>query len=222
VADRQSQVRSGDFGRPVVNPPAFTYMLFLRELNASFRPMLGDDEIVAGATVVSGPAPGKLAWLGVGGGALLSAAWAALHIGGELSHFGLGRLWGAEAGAIVPPLILASISTRYQKTMLIAVSRRSVIVSRRGFRRRFTHTVVAPVSAMRFEGCQRTPRRTSIGLDMPGTGSIRLHAVKSHRAEIEQVLAAAHAVGVPLSTSAAGGSAVFSANADTALPPVTS
>jgi hypothetical protein len=46
-----------------VKPPAFTYMLFLRQLNASFRPVLGDDEIIAGAVVVAGPAPYPMRWL---------------------------------------------------------------------------------------------------------------------------------------------------------------
>jgi len=46
-----------------VKPPTFTYMLFLRQLNASFRPVLGDDEIIAGGVVVAGPAPYPMRWL---------------------------------------------------------------------------------------------------------------------------------------------------------------
>jgi hypothetical protein len=50
-------------------PPAFTYGLFLQQVSAALRPVLGDDEVVAAAKVVSGPPPYRLGWLGAAGGA---------------------------------------------------------------------------------------------------------------------------------------------------------
>ena len=98
-----------------MNPLAFTYMLFMRQLNVSFRPILGGDEIIAGAVVVSGPAPYPLHWLSAAGGTLLTAALATVSTG-RLFHPGLGGFWGVEIGATMPPLGMALLTAPYQKS----------------------------------------------------------------------------------------------------------
>jgi hypothetical protein len=206
----------------VKRPPAFTYGLFLRQLNSSFRPVLGEDEIVAAAKVVSGAPPYPLRFLSAAAGSLLSVVLAALRIagiGGAPAHLWIGGLWTAELTAIMPTFLASLIPAYFQRSMVVAVTREHVVVARQtAFRRRLTRVVVTPAISARIAATRRTRWTTTIVLDRPGTGPIRLNAIKSQRAELDQVLAAAYSAGVLVSTSATVSDQVSGTPADMQLP----
>jgi hypothetical protein len=176
-------------------PPAFTYGLFLRQVDAQLRPVLGDDEIRAAAVVFSGPAPYPLIWLTTAGGAAL--AWLLRTVGsfGALMHS--HGFWVYELVVMMPVVCAALPGLLLQKSMLVAVTDAQFLAARWSIRRREASRKASRVSLMPANITVITTRRqlwtTTIVLNGPGTGPIRLHAIKGHRAELESVLAAAQA-----------------------------
>jgi hypothetical protein len=105
--------------------------------------------------------------------------------------------------------------------MLVAMTRQRVVVARlTAFRRRPAGVVTAPVTIVRITATRRTAWTTTIVLETPGTGPIRLNAIRPHRAEIAHVLAVANWAGVPVSTSATVSALATGTQADIQLPVV--
>ena len=184
-------------------PPAFTYGLFLQQVNAALRPVLGDDEVVAAAKVVSGPPPYRLGWLGAAGGAAITALLStqdnaptgAHSLAGAIGHTGLAVFLGPAAAALIPAY--------FQRSMVMAVTKDHVVVARRNaFHGRYRRIVVMPATSTIIAVPRRTRWTTAIVINTPGTGPLRLNAIKRHRAEMDQVLGAAQWAGVPTSASA--------------------
>jgi hypothetical protein len=182
-------------------PPSFSYGLFLRQVNEQFRPVLGDDEIKAAAVVSSGPSPYPMIWLAAAGGSALS--WL-LHIAANLGPLTQpGAFWGYEA-ATVAGIICASIPALVlQRTMLIAVTSEQLLSSRWSMRRHRGSRVSLTRADITMITTQRRRWTTTIAITGQGTSPTRLHAIKGHRAELEQVLAAAAAAGALVDTSIA-------------------
>lgn len=188
--------------------PAFSYGLFLRRLNVSLHPVLGDDEIVAAAQVLSGPPPYPLVFLCMAGVWVVSAILSAL-----------GIVWMRVGSAVLLPAGGFLMPPCFQRSMLVAMTRQRVVVARlTAFRRRPARVVTAHLTSARITETRRTPRTTTIVLDTPGTGSIRLNAIGPHRAEIAHVLAGANWAGVPISTSATVSALATGTAADGQLP----
>jgi hypothetical protein len=103
----------------------------------------------------------------------------------------------------IPPVAAALIPARLQRTMLVAVTRQQVLVSRWStLRQRPSRLVVTPAPGVMITASRRTRWTTTILVNTPGTGLLRLNGIKGHRAEIDQVLAAAYSAGVAISASA--------------------
>jgi hypothetical protein len=185
-------------------PPAISYALFLQQVNGSFRHVLGDDEVVAAAKVVSGPPPYLLAWLAAVGGVALTALLSATDNASTGAHSWLDALWHAGRVVFLGPAAASLILAYFQRSMLMAVTREQVVLARRtAFRGPYKRIVVVPATSARITTGRRTRWTTTIVLDTPGTASLRLNAIKRRRAEMDQVLAAAQSTGVPISASAA-------------------
>lgn len=188
--------------------PAFSYGLFLRRLNVSLRPVLGDDEIVAAANVLSGPPPYPLVLLCTAGGLVVSAIISAL-----------GIVSMRAVSAFLLPVGVSLMPAYFQRSMLVAMTRERVVVARlTAFRRRPARVVTAPVTSARITPTRRTRWTTTIVLDTPGTGPTRLNAIRPHRAEIAHVLAVANWAGVPISASATVSGPRIGTAADRQLP----
>jgi hypothetical protein len=87
--------------------------------------------------------------------------------------------------------------------MVMAVTKEHVVVARRNaFHGRYKRIVVMPATSTIIAVPRRTRWTTTIVINRPGTGPLRLNAIKRHRAEMDQVLAAAQWAGVPTSASA--------------------
>jgi len=79
--------------------------------------------------------------------------------------------------------------------MLIAVTDGQLLVAKWStLRHRASSISVAPASIVTVR-VRRRRNTTTIVMEGHGTGPIRLHAVKRHRAALDQVLAAAYAAG---------------------------
>jgi hypothetical protein len=99
---------------------------------------------------------------------------------------------------------MSLIPTYFRRPMLVAVTRERVVVARRTvFRGRYRRIVVTHATSAMITTGRRTRWTTTIVLSTPGTGPLRLNAIKGHRAEMDQMLAAAPWAGVPISAPAA-------------------
>lgn len=188
----------------MVKPPsAFAYGLFLQQVNAALRPVLGDDEVVAAAKVVSGPPPYPLGWLGAAGGAAITALLSTQDNAPTGAHSWPAALWHAGLAVFLGPAAASLIPAYFQRSMVMAVTKEHVVVARQNvFHGGCKRIVVMPVTSAMITTARRTRWTTTIVLNRQGTGPLRLNAIKKHRAEMDQVLAAAQSAGLPLPASA--------------------
>lgn len=174
-------------------PTITSYGTFLERVNDACRPVLGNHETTAAAVVTSGPPPYPLIWLPALAGSALAGLIAAFgHAGPE---------WAGTIAVVVPG-IGALLPAAFQRTMLLAVADGQLLVSRWSTRRhRASDISLAPASIATVR-VRRRRRTTTIVLEGLGTGPIRLHAVKAHRAELDGVLNAAYTAGALIADAA--------------------
>lgn len=175
-------------------PPASRPARFSQQADIALTAALADDDqLIAGARVVSGPSPGPMAFVAAG-------------VAGNLTTLAAGLARPAPLAEIWAPavtgLILAAIQGYIQRPMLIGISRHQLVCVRlTTLRRRPVRVVGMPLSVAAIDRYSRHARTTSITLSMPGTRPLRLHGSgRKRQAQLDYVLERAAAAGVPFRT----------------------
>jgi hypothetical protein len=180
----------------LVNSAAFT-----RRIDAALEPVLGPERLVAGAQLIAGPSPYGV----VVGAALLTVPVAALMDPGRFlrhHHHDLAVFWLIMLLGAIPSLVHPVITLATRRPVFVGVSGQHLVYGRLSmFRKRLTNIVVVPYGGGRITAYRKRRRTTTVDLEVPGTGKLRLHAIKTKRRDLECVLASAQAAGVLLAAT---------------------
>jgi hypothetical protein len=194
MADSRTRLR----GRPWLTSARFT-----RQVDAALKPMLTeDDHLIAGARVVSGPLPLRIALAGAVAGT--AAGWVIVAVARHLVFAAAAPpVWVALLLALPPVLAPSAIIACVRRPMLVAISRQQLICARlTAFWQRPVSIVTMPLSASAIVGYRSSALSTSIAVSLPGLGLTRLHAIGSERQlELNDVMRLARAAGVPISAT---------------------
>jgi hypothetical protein len=169
---------------------------FVRQISTSLRPVLGEERIVQGAQVVSGPSPYGLFWVTTASSMVGGLATTQMAVQG----WPYGALWGwALWGWALPQLLVlvpGLITLSLQKPTFIAVTSEQLICCRlTAFRKRPKHISATPLSGALLTDYRQRRWTTSLRCQLPGMDPVRLNATKGRRADLAYVLGAAHAAG---------------------------
>jgi hypothetical protein len=180
----------------LVNSAAFT-----RRIDAALEPVLGAERLVAGAQLIAGPSPYGV----IAGAALLTIPVAALLGPAEFvphHHYGLAVFWLIMLLGAIPSLVHPAITLAVQRPVFVGVSAQHLVYGRLSmFRKRLTDIVVVPYGGGRIAAYRKRRHTTTVDLEVPGSGRLRLHAIKSKRRDLECVLASAQDAGVLLAAT---------------------
>ncbi len=175
---------------------------FVRRINAGLEPALGGDRIVMGARVLAVPSRRVLRQLSAAVYVASALALVFVYLWAR-GHWHVGPALIGFVAAELAALALGLTRIFIQRPMLLAVTRRQLVYCRlSGSARQPTAIATAPLSRVRITVYGHGRPYTVLRCLLPGSGPIRLNAVRGCEDDLDQVVALAYSAGARVHAAA--------------------